>query len=1005
MLTFYYANGNSTAPGKLKPSLIWVISFLLLCGLLPPSSYALAPYTLEVELQFSAPDDPEKTHVGYRLYIGDTVACETTDPLAASLTCDVQTEDGTYNFYLTALYSDLTESPKSSPFPFTFGTPPEPPVDGKDPPPGTGAYTITYTWNSSASAVVGYRMYMNETQLCETTDLAGNTLSCLTDLVNSSMTFSITSFDASGIESAKSNFLTLEPSDIPGLFEKKTTVFKWQYTDGPSNAGGFQIFSNAGILCQTSDPSARDLTCQIDTLSSTTTFTLAAVDSQGALTSFSNALVYSPSGTTVPPEPPLEELASVITAGAITGTTPLAITFSGASSTGDITSYSWDFGDGDQGSGVSVSHTYSIPGSYSVSLDVTDSSGASALSSLTVTAEEATTTPEPPTAVLTSSTAAGDAPLDVSFDGSASITPNPPMLSYDWDFGDGSKATGQTTSHIFTISGTYNTELAVSDTAGLTDTETTPVIVIGNSGTNEQPVALISANPTQGDAPLVVSFDASSSYDPDGTITAYNWDFGDGTSATGPVTQHTYSSAAVYTVSLQVTDDKGETGISAKSINATGSVPDFEYNIEVGEISVDQQWVQVLFSNAFTSPVIIAGPPAYNDPDPVLIRIRNVTSEGFEIRLQEWDYQDDTHAPEIFSFIVLEAGVYTLNNGMKVEAGNFTGSTTFQEITLQQAYTSVPIILTQVVSDNELDAVTGRVANITSAKFEYKMQEQQTNKKSHVGETISYLAWEPGTGELSTLMFEAGTTGQNVSNNWHDLSFQSQFPELPLFLGGMQTNVDADPASPRINGLTETSVQVQVAEEQSKDTEVTHAAEVIGYLAISATQPTTEPPVTPSPADHLFNFTWSYEDSPVIAGFRIYLNGVKLCETMTPTDREIACSASLLGEAMTFSIAVVFTDGTESTPSNILSISPSDSLSLFGIQAVSYSWSFDESQESLISGFKVYNKDQFVCETSDTSLRTLTCETPISTAGNTFIIKVVDLAGVETTISSLDYTP
>ena len=73
--------------------------------------------------------------------------------------------------------------------------------------------------------------------------------------------------------------------------------------------------------------------------------------------------------------------------------------------------------------------------------------------------------------------------------------------------------------------------------------------------TNDEPVAAISADPQSGDAPLDVTFDASASHDPDGTIVSYDWDFGDGFTGTGAMPTHSYDSAAVYTVTLEVTDD------------------------------------------------------------------------------------------------------------------------------------------------------------------------------------------------------------------------------------------------------------------------------------------------------------------------------------------------------------------------------------------------------------------------------------------------------------------
>jgi subtilisin family serine protease len=77
---------------------------------------------------------------------------------------------------------------------------------------------------------------------------------------------------------------------------------------------------------------------------------------------------------------------------------------------------------------------------------------------------------------------------------------------------------------------------------------------------NLAPVADILASPTSGTAPLVVSLDGSGSSDADGTIVSHAWDFGDGTTGTGAVVMHEFSSVGNYTVRLTVTDDDGATG-------------------------------------------------------------------------------------------------------------------------------------------------------------------------------------------------------------------------------------------------------------------------------------------------------------------------------------------------------------------------------------------------------------------------------------------------------------
>jgi hypothetical protein len=232
--------------------------------------------------------------------------------------------------------------------------------------------------------------------------------------------------------------------------------------------------------------------------------------------------------------------------------------------------------------------------------------------------------------------------------------------------------------------------------------------------------------------------------------------------------------------------------------------------------------------------VVIAGPPTFNDPDSVLVRIRNVNETGFEVRLQEWDKQDGTHAPETFNYIVIERGTYTLENGSKMEAGSFIASDSFSPTTLQQAYDFTPVVLTQIVTDNEIDAVTGRIRNINQKSFEFMLQEMEKSSNGHVPETIGYIAWEPGKGEVSGMLFEAGVTATNVREYWFDHIFETQFSALPFFMGDMQTCNDIDTAAVRSNNLSTKSIQITIQEDKSKHQEVKHGYEAVGYLTFGS---------------------------------------------------------------------------------------------------------------------------------------------------------------------------
>jgi PKD repeat protein len=184
---------------------------------------------------------------------------------------------------------------------------------------------------------------------------------------------------------------------------------------------------------------------------------------------------------------------------------------------------------------------------------------------------------QPPVARFTAAPLTGTAPLLVSFDASDSYDSDGSIRSYSWDFGDGTTATGVTTSHTFTTTTvqTFTITLTVTDDAGATatSTQTIEVFPAGSPG-NNPPTARFTVDPSYGNAPLTVVFDASLSSDVDGTIALYAWDFGDGTTGSGETISHTFTAAATtnYTVTLTVTDDDGTSNTTSSVISVM--VPD-----------------------------------------------------------------------------------------------------------------------------------------------------------------------------------------------------------------------------------------------------------------------------------------------------------------------------------------------------------------------------------------------------------------------------------------------
>jgi len=131
-----------------------------------------------------------------------------------------------------------------------------------------------------------------------------------------------------------------------------------------------------------------------------------------------------------------------------------------------------------------------------------------------------------PLAVATAGPGEGYAPPQVVFDGTSSSSPSSTITSYQWDFQGGATATGPIAVHTYGKKGTYRVTLAVIDGDGHRVLDELIVHVL-----NRIPHAEFHYTPYGAHRDHPVTFDASDSRDPDGSIVEYVWDFGAGTGA------------------------------------------------------------------------------------------------------------------------------------------------------------------------------------------------------------------------------------------------------------------------------------------------------------------------------------------------------------------------------------------------------------------------------------------------------------------------------------------
>jgi len=156
---------------------------------------------------------------------------------------------------------------------------------------------------------------------------------------------------------------------------------------------------------------------------------------------------------------------------------------------------------------------------------------------------------------------AGSVGGTVAFSSAGSTDPDGTITAYTWSFGDGKTSSAENPTNAYTAAGTYTVSLTVRDDKGATASATTNAVISGGSGNNQLPRATING-PYTGTAGGAIAFKSTGSSDPDGTITGFSWNFGDGGTSTEANPSHVFAAAGTYTVRLTVTDNAGGAGSS-----------------------------------------------------------------------------------------------------------------------------------------------------------------------------------------------------------------------------------------------------------------------------------------------------------------------------------------------------------------------------------------------------------------------------------------------------------
>jgi len=261
---------------------------------------------------------------------------------------------------------------------------------------------------------------------------------------------------------------------------------------------------------------------------------------------------------TLPLDPPVAAFTSDVTSG----DAPLEVIFSDTS-TGVVTTRSWDFGDGTTAwanETLTISHTYPFPGTFTVSLTAGNIDGQD--TEMKTGYIQVNPSGTPPRAWFTASPMMGHGPLTVRFTDRSMGTP----IGWEWDFGDGNTSSERNPGHTYATTGKYTPTLTVFNSGGrssysssvwVREAVVVPTLTPRPTFSPEPgraPIAMFFASKSFGLAPTTVQFTDRSLGGP----TAWSWDFGDGNTSVLRNPANTFVNPGMYPVSLTVTNAYGE---------------------------------------------------------------------------------------------------------------------------------------------------------------------------------------------------------------------------------------------------------------------------------------------------------------------------------------------------------------------------------------------------------------------------------------------------------------
>ena len=270
-----------------------------------------------------------------------------------------------------------------------------------------------------------------------------------------------------------------------------------------------------------------------------------------------------------------------------------------------------------------------------------------------------------------------------------------------------------------------------------------------------------------------------------------------------------------------------------------GIIPDNDLVIgEIGYVEdINHLERTIQFQNEYTNPVVIISPLTRNGGDPAIARVTEIASDSFSVFVQEptllrQQAHSGAHIKENFSYLVMEAGSWTMPDGSVLEVGLTevemnARESNWDRIELDHDFDS-PTVVSSVQTYNNDEFLRLRQRNGDNSGVDIALEKEEALLTTqYATETVGYIALEAGQNQLfeDGINYWAGDSGRNINHQWYELDTG----DYPYLFASIDSYYGPDSA-----GLRYQMGSIRIDEDTSLDNERGHIIENVAYLGFDS---------------------------------------------------------------------------------------------------------------------------------------------------------------------------